>query len=307
MRYIITGGSGLIGTALTESLANDKNEVIVLSRSPEWVVGLPPGAKAVAWDGKSATGWGHLADGAEAIINLAGENIAGEIPFGVSFTAKRKKAIAESRLKAGKAVVEAVSAAKNKPRVIVQASAMGYYGPSTGQEITEVHPAGSDFLAQVCQDWEESTSAVESMGIRRIIIRTGLVLSASGGILPWMALPFKLFIGGPIGTGKQIVSWIHLEDEIAAIRFLMDKVEAKGIYNLTAPQPLSNKEFGKAIGRTLGRPWFFPNPGFIFKLAFGEAATLFLDGQNVVPAALIKEGFEFKFPDADKCLADLLG
>lgn len=305
MKVIITGGSGLIGTALTASLARDGHEVIVLSRNPDWVVGLPKGARTVEWDGKTAQGWGHLADGADAIVNLAGESIAGDIPFGVRWTAKRKQRITASRVNAGKAVVEAVRAAKVKPGVVIQASGVDYYGTSNGDENLEDSPAGDSFLAEVCKVWEASTAEVEDLGVRRVIIRSALVLDDRGGVLPWMVLPFQLYLGGPLGNGKQQVSWIHIDDEIAAIRFLIETESAAGVYNLSAPDPLPYKEFGRVIGRALGKPAFFPTPGILFKIAFGEAATLLLDGQKVLPQRLEEAGFEFSFPEARLALADL--
>lgn len=306
MKVIITGGSGLIGRALTESLTKDQHEVVILSRNPSWNVGLPSGAKAVGWDGKTSAGWGELVDGADVLINFAGESIAGNIPFGVRWSKNRKKRILNSRKNAGKAVVEAIEKANKKPDVVIQASAIGYYGPSAGIDITEFSSAGSDFQAEVCKQWEDSTQKVESMGVRRITVRTALVLSDKGGILPYFALPFKLFIGGPIGSGKQYVSWIHIDDEIAAIRYLIDEKSAQGAYNLSAPNPLPNKDFGKEIAKALGRPALIPAPGFIFKIAFGEASTLLLDGLKVLPAKLLTTGYQFLYPDASTALQNLL-
>jgi hypothetical protein len=307
MRIIITGGSGLIGRALTASLAADKHEVIVLSRDPEWVVGLPKGARAVQWDGRSAAGWGSLADGADAIVNLAGESVAGESILSMRWTAARKKRILESRLNAGKAVVEAVRSAKNKPKVLIQSSAVGYYGPRNGADLEEDAPAGNDFLANVCKQWEAATAEVEKLGVRRAIIRTGVVLSTEGGVLPLQMLPFKLFAGGPIGSGAQAYPWIHIADEVGAIRFLIETEAASGVFNLTAPEPLNNKEFGQVLGRVMGRPAFIPTPGFVFKIAFGEVSTLLLDGQRPIPSRLTGLGYQFKFPAAEAALRDLLG
>lgn len=306
MKVIITGGSGLIGRSLTESLVNDQHEVIILSRNPNWIIGLPAGVLSIPWDGKTSNGWADLVDGADAIINLAGESIAGEIPFGVRWTKKRKKDILNSRIDSGNAVVEAIEKAKNKPEVLIQASAIGYYGPSAGIDITEFSSGGSDFQAKVCKQWEDSTSKVESMGVRRVVLRTALVLSDKGGILPWFALPFKLFVGGPLGSGKQYVSWIHIDDEIAAIKYLLEEKSAQGVYNLAAPEPLPNKTFGKKIGEILGRPAFIPAPGFVFKIAWGEASTLVLDGLKVLPEKLTTSGYKFLYPDASSALNNLL-
>jgi uncharacterized protein (TIGR01777 family) len=301
MRIIITGGAGLIGQALTNNLTADGHEVIVLSRTPEKVTHLPNGAKAERWDGRTATGWGHLADGAEAIVNLAGESLASG-----RWSAERNQRIRVSRLDAGRAVVEAVEMAERKPKVVIQASAVGYYGPRGSEEITEENSAGNDFLAQVCVDWEASTASVESLGVRRAIIRTGAVLSPENGALPQMMLPFKFFVGGPIGSGQQWFSWIHLADEATAIRYLIDNENAAGPFNLSAPIPLTNAEFSRVLGRVLKRPAIMPTPGFAVRLVFGEMSTVVLDGQRVIPQRLQQLGFTFRFPEAEAALRDLL-
>lgn len=306
MRVIITGGTGLIGKALANSLAHDHHEVIVLSRNPNRTNGLAAGVKVVTWDARSAQGWGELADGAGAIVNLAGESIAGEGFPPSRWTGARKRSILESRVNAGKAVLEAIRNAKNKPAVLVQSSAVGYYGTfEDDRDVTENDPAGSDFLADTCKTWEATTAEVEKWGVRRVLLRTGVVLSTKGGALPLQALPFKLFAGGPLGNGKQQMPWIHLEDEVAAIRFLMENPEASGPFNLSAPNPLSNAAFGKALGKALGRPSFFPTPGFVFQLAFGELSMLLLKGQRAVPRRLSELGFQFKYPQAEAALRDL--
>ena len=207
MRTIITGGSGLIGRALAAELAAAEHEVIILSRTPGRVSGLPAGVRAAGWDGRTAEGWQDLADGATAIVNLAGESIAAG-----RWTAARKRRIAASRQQAGAAVVQAVAGATTRPQVVIQASAVGYYGPRGDETITEDSAAGDDFLAQVCVPWETSTEEVERLGVRRAIIRTGIVLSRDGGALPRMMLPFRLFSGGPLGSGRQGFPWIHHAD-----------------------------------------------------------------------------------------------
>jgi len=300
MRVIITGGRGLIGRALAENLAKDGHEVIVLSRNPEAAKNLPKGVRAEKWDGKSAQGWGKFVNGADAIVNLAGATISER------WSDARKREIRESRVNAGKAIVEAVKSVEKKPHVVIQSSAVGYYGPRGAEEITEDSGAGNDFLAGVCKDWETSTAQLEALGVRRVIIRTGVVLDKNGGALPRMVTPIRLFVGGPLGSGKQYFPWIHLQDEVAAIRWLSDNPNAKGVYNLSAPRPLTNKEFTQAIGKVLGRPTFMPIPAFAMQAMFGEMSTLLLDGQREVPARLIKEGFKFKFADAAAALRDVL-
>nr|WP_290669254.1 TIGR01777 family oxidoreductase [Ardenticatena sp.] len=302
MRILITGGTGLIGRALAADLARDGHEAIVLSRTPERYAGqLPPGVRAERWDGRTADGWGDLADGADAIVNLAGENIASG-----RWTAERKRRIRESRLHAGQAVVQAVEAATAKPRVVVQASAVGYYGPCGDEIITEDHPPGNDFLADVCVAWEASTAAVEAHGLRRPIIRTGVVLSREGGALPRMLPPFKLGLGGPLGSGRQWFPWIHIRDEVRAIRFLIEHPEAHGPYNLSAPTPVIDAEFTKALGRVLNRPALIPVPALVLKLLFGEMATVLLDGQRAIPHRLQEAGFTFTFEQVEHALRDLL-
>lgn len=309
MRVIITGGTGLIGRALTNSLAADGHEVIILSRTLDRATKLPKGARAVQWDGRTASGWDSLADGADAIVNLAGESIAGESLFPIllrRWSSKRKRAILHSRLNAGQAVVQAIEAAAKKPRVLIQSSAVGYYGTLNTDELTEEAPYANDFLARTCFDWEMSTSHAEVLGVRRAVIRSGLVFSARGGILPVMILPFKFFAGGRLGSGRQWTSWIHIDDEIGAIRFLIDNPNARGAFNLTAPHPLTNAEFSKIIGRVMRRPSFLPAPGFALKLALGEKSSLVLEGQRPLPKRLLQMGFTFKFPEAEAALRDLL-
>ena len=306
MLVIITGGSGLIGRALTDSLAKDGHEVIILSRSPERVSGLPADAKAILWDGKSIDGWGDLVDGSQAIVNLAGASIAGDSFIPSRWTAERKHHIRESRINAGKAVVAAVDAAVNKPEVVIQSSAIGYYGPHEDEIIDESFPAAGDYLASVCVDWEASTAAVEEQGVRRVIIRSGLLFTAQGGIFTRLQLPFKLFVGGPMGSGNQYYSWIHMQDGIAAIRTLIEKKEAQGPYNLSAPNPVTSRQFGVTMGAVMGRPSVMPVPGFALKMALGEVSMTALEGQRVIPKRLQELGFDFKYPDLEDALLEIV-
>ena len=310
MRVIITGGTGLIGRALTESLVSAGHEVIILSRAPEKAATLPKGARAERWDGRTADGWGRLADGADAIVNLAGENIGGENMWALvtkRWTPDRKQLIRDSRVNAGAAVTEAVQAAQRKPHVVIQSSAVGYYGAHHDEEITEETPPGPDPMAQICLDWEAATAKVEAMGVRRAVIRTaGMVLSTHGGTLPFMMLPFKLFVGGPLGSGKQWISWTHIADEVRAIRFLIENPAASGAFNLCAPNPLRNADFGRVLGRVMRRPSYFPVPAFAMRLMMGEKATLVLEGQRQVPKRLQQMGFVFQFPEAEAALRDLM-
>jgi uncharacterized protein (TIGR01777 family) len=307
MRVIITGGTGLIGRALAESLVADSHEVIILSRSPDQAHGLPAGVKVVGWDGRTAEGWGHLAEGAGAIVNLAGANLAGESFFPSRWTDERKALIRDSRAWAGQAVVEAVEQADKKPEVVIQASGVGYYGAHGDEPVTEDYPAGTDFGARLASDyWEPGTEPVEGMGVRRVIIRTAPVLSMEGGALPRQLLPFRLFVGGPMGSGKQWYSWIHIEDQVSATRFLIENEKASGPFNLAAPNPLTNAGFAKVLGKVMRRPSFVPVPGFALKMAFGEVADILLEGQRAIPQRLIDLGFQFQFPEAEAAVRDLL-
>lgn len=310
MNILITGGTGLIGRALSAALLEDGHNITVLTRNPEkGRDGLPSGVIPEKWDGRTAEGWSHLIEETDAVINLAGQSIAGESLTAIlarRWTEDQKNRIKQSRVDAGQALAEAIKGAKKKPEVLIQASAVGYYGPRGDEDIPESTGTGSDFLAKVCQAWEDSTLEVGQMGVRRAVIRSGLVFTPKGGILPIMLLPFRLFAGGPLGSGKQAISWIHIQDQIDAIRFLIENQDAQGTYNLTAPNPVSNAEFGRITGRVLRRPYWIPVPSFALKLVLGEKASLVLDGQRTVPHRLLEAGYEFKFKELDKALEDIL-
>jgi len=307
MRVIITGGTGLIGRALSANLAADGHEVVVLSRAPERARGLPAGVRAERWDGRTADGWAALADGADAIVNLAGANISGGGLFPRRWTDERKRLIRESRLNAGRAVVDAVRQTSRKPRAVIQASGISVYGPRGDEPIAEDGPPGQDFLAGfAAHEWEPSTAPVEAMGVRRAVIRSGIVLGKTDAALRPMLLQFRLFAGGPIGSGKQWLSWIHPTDEARAIRFLIENQSATGPFNLTAPQAVTNAQFARTLGRVMGRPCWLPLPGSAMKAAFGEMADLLLTGQRGVPRRLLDLGFQFRFPELEGALRDIL-
>ena len=307
MRVLITGGTGLIGRALFENLIADGHEAIVLSRSPEQARNLPAGVRVEGWDARSAGGWGHLADGADAIVNLAGSSIAGEGFFPSRWTDEQRRLIRESRLNSSRAVVEAVAQAQHKPRVVILASGVGYYGYRGDETLTEEAEPGDDWAARfTAEEWEPSTASVEQMGVRRVVARIGVVLSTEDGALPRLLLPFRLFLGGPMGSGKQWISWIHLEDQARALRFLIENEEARGAINITAPNPVTNGQLAKAIGGAMGRPSWIPVPGFAMRLAFGEVADVVLQGQRAVPKRLLDLGFDFRCPNAEAALEDLL-
>ncbi|HEY62697.1 MAG TPA: TIGR01777 family protein [Anaerolineae bacterium] len=310
MKILISGGSGLIGRALTRSLLNDDHHVTVLSRNPTRSASiLPKGVALQQWDGVSLGSWQHVVSESDAVIHLAGESIAGENLAAIltrRWTSKTKARILESRVQSGHVLLEAIRKAKRRPSIFIQASAVGYYGPRGTEEITEETSPGEGFLAQVCQKWEASIAELESMGVRRVVIRTGLVLSAEGGILPMMLLPFRFYMGGRLGDGLQGIPWIHIQDEVDAIRFLGISNHARGAYNLSAPHPVSDREFARIAGLVLHRPNIFLVPAFALKAVLGEKSMLVLDGQYAVPNRLIKAGYTFHYEQLEPALRQLL-
>jgi uncharacterized protein (TIGR01777 family) len=300
MKILISGGTGFIGTALMRSLLFDEHSVSILSRNPQ-KSNLPSGVKIIGWDGQSTKGWLNDFESVDAVVNLAGETV-GRWPWNDA----RKQAILESRVKAGKVMTEAFQLAKKKPAILVQASGIGYYGPQGDQIVSEVSSAGDDFMANVASSWESSSLSVDNIpGVRRIIIRTSLVLDSREGVLPLMALPVRMFAGGPLGNGRQGVSWIHIEDEVRAIRFLLQQETSQGAYNLSSPNPVSNAIFIQKLSQVLRRPYWVPTPAFALKLTLGEMSTLLLDGQYVMPTRLIESGFKFKYENVYEALRNL--
>jgi uncharacterized protein (TIGR01777 family) len=304
-RVIVTGGTGFIGRRLTQRLVEKGYEVICLTRNVDRAREEGEGGiriKLVRWDAKSAVGWGGYAEGASAIVNLAGESLASG-----RWNKKRRRRILQSRLRAGKAVADAVKSARKKPSAVIQASAIGFYGNRGDEELDENSTSGTGFLPQVTRKWEKATADVEANGVRRSVIRTGLVLGEKGGALPRLALPFRFFLGGPLGSGQQWISWIHIEDEVKAIIYLMEHPALAGVFNLTAPHPLRNRDFSKKLGMVLKRPSWMPVPGFLLRLIFGQKAEeTILSGQKVMPVRLVEAGYEFVFPEAGNALADIL-
>jgi uncharacterized protein (TIGR01777 family) len=300
MNVLISGGSGFIGSALAKSLLASGHQAWILSRNPEFSASTD-GINWVKWDGRTSQGWLDIFERMDAVVNLAGETV-GSWPW----NEKRKQKILESRLLAGQAISMAYRLATRKPPVLIQSSGIGYYGPLGEERVDETQSAGGDFIAQVARQWENSSQTVESYaGVRRVIIRTSLVLDAQRGVLPLMALPVKFFAGGPLGSGKQGVSWIHIDDEVAAIRFLLEHPLANGVFNLSAPLPVSNADFVRMLARTLGRPYWIPAPAFVLRLALGQMSTLLLDGQFVIPKRLQELGFKFQYEDPEKAFKAL--
>ena len=302
MKVIVSGGSGLIGRALVESLAADGHQATVLSRSPERLRELPEGVTAAGWDARSAEALTPLIAGADAVVHLAGAGIADG-----RWSDERKRRIRDSRVHSSAAMAAAIKAAEPRPSVFLQGSAVGFYGPRGDETLTEDSAPGDDFLARVCLEWEAASAAVEELGVRRAALRTGVVLAREGGALPKMLLPFKLFAGGPAGSGRQYMPWIHIADEVGAIRFLLESPEGRGPFNLTAPEPLTNKEFSRVLGRVLGRPSFMPAPAFALRLALGEMSKILLEGQRALPRRLEQAGYRFKYPSLEEALTALLG
>jgi uncharacterized protein len=302
MRIVITGGSGLIGRAVAREMGGAGHEIVVLTRDTSKAGELPPNTRAVQWDGRTGAGWSSLLDGGTAIVHLAGEGIAEG-----RWTDEKKRRIRSSRVDSGHAVLDAIRQAKEAPRALLQGSAVGYYGPCGEELVTEDHPPGRDFLGEVCVEWEASTAEAEGLGVRRALLRTGIVLSPDGGALPKMALPFRMGVGGSLGSGRQWFPWIHVADEVGAIRFLLERDDARGPFNLTAPEPLTNRDFSRELGRALHRPSFAFAPGFALRLALGELADSLLNGQRAVPRRLLELGYVFRYPEAPAALHNLLG
>jgi uncharacterized protein (TIGR01777 family) len=306
MNMVIAGGSGLIGRELTSALTQNGDEVTILSRFPEKVIDMPRGAKAVQWNGKNLDNWVKVINNAQVVINLTGENLSGNGILPSRWTQARKKRIIQSRIDSGRILAKAIEIANKKPSVFIQASGINYYKMYADKSITEEDEAGNDFLGNLSIEWEASSAAVESMGVRRVVIRNGVVLSNRGGALPSLTLPFKLFVGGKLGSGDQIYSWIHIKDIVSAIIFLIQNDRANGPYNLTSPNPVSNSEFGRTIAKVLKRPYYFTIPSIVMRLAFGEVASVVLTGQKVIPQKLIESGYEFKFSNLEDTLYDIL-
>ena len=316
MRVVIAGGTGLIGSALARRLQREGREVIVLTRSAA-ASGVGGGGGAgvgdgplryVAWTaapvgpGEPRPPWWEVVAGAAAVVNLAGASIAAG-----RWTPRQKQRIRESRLQATRALVQAIEAAEPRPAVLVSGSAVGYYGPRGDEVVDEATPAGDDFLSRVCVAWEAEARKAAVAGVRVALVRTGLVLAREGGALPRLVLPFRLGAGGPLGSGRQWMPWIHLDDLVALLVFLIERPGLEGPFNGTAPNPVRNRDFARSLGRVLGRPSWLPAPAFALRLALGEMAdALLLSGQRAVPRRAQQAGFRFRFPEVEPALRDLL-
>jgi uncharacterized protein len=291
MRIVVSGGTGFLGQALVNALRSAGHSVMVLTRRPRREGDL-------LWSPDASSGsWVAAIHAADAVINLAGEGIADR-----RWSASRKNAILGSRVTATRAIAGALREAARPAAVFLSGSAIGLYGNRGDEIVTEQTPAGRDFLARVCVEWEHEAAAAADV-TRVVLLRSGIVLGREGGALPRMALPFRFFAGGPIGSGRHYVSWIHRSDWVALVMWAIQRATTAGPLNLTAPEPVRNRDFAHTLGRVMHRPALVPTPALALQLAFGELAdTALLASQRVVPALAMAEGFEFQYPQLEGAL-----
>jgi uncharacterized protein (TIGR01777 family) len=309
MRIVIAGGSGFLGSPLAETYAEDGHDVRVLTRSlvsgdsrHESGTGVP-GITRVGWKPDGQTGpWAGVISGADAIINLAGESIGTR-----RWKPQRKAELRDSRILSTRSLATAIRAAAEPPAVFISASGIDYYDSASPEPKTEQSPAGRSFLAQLCEDWEAEARRAQRDGLRVVTTRSGIVLERSGGPLVEMMRPFKLFAGGPLGSGRQYISWIHRLDWIEMVRWIVQTPEASGAINVTAPQPVTSREFARALGHALKRPSLMPAPAFALKIALGEFADYLLTGQRVVPARAQALRYHFRYPEIDIAFRGIFG
>jgi uncharacterized protein len=306
-RIILTGATGLIGRKLYAALQQQGYEVTVFSRSPERArAALPGAADYVAWSPGPVGPWASALEGAYGVVHLAGAAIS-EGLIGPRWTDEYKAEILNSRVLGTRGLVEAIGGLANKPAVFACASAVGYYGYRDATPLDERAPPGSDFVAEVCVAWENEAARVEEFGVRRVSVRTGLLLDPEAGVLPQIMLPFKLFTGGPVQPGTQYYSWIHPADEIALWLLALADERASGPLNATAPTPQTNREFSATLGKVLNSPSWLTVPEFSLRIALGEMADLVTKGQRVLPKKALELGYQFKFSELEAALRDLLG
>jgi hypothetical protein len=298
MKVLITGGLGFIGTQLSLRLLQKGHEITVVDRSPGRKPPAPAEVRVIAADTARPGPWQEALTRQDAVINLAGVSIFRR------WTDEAKKAIRESRILATRNLVDAFP--EGAGRVLVSASAVGYYGPRGDETLSEEAGPGNDFLATLCREWEGQAMEAASKGARVVITRLGIVLGKTGGALGQMIPAFKRFAGGPLGTGGQWFSWIHMEDLLGAMEFVLEKEEIRGPANLTAPNPVRNKDLALVLGRLLHRPSHLRTPGFLLRLAMGELGSVLLEGQRVIPAALLRHGYAFRYPDIEAALREVL-
>lgn len=296
MTVVLAGGSGFLGSRLRAELERGGHRVLNLTRSPR-----PDRPGDIAWQPDGAPGQlsPHL-EGVDAVVNLAGENIAATF-----WSEARKAKLRESRLRATRTIVRAIAMCQRPPKALINGSAVGYYGAHGDETVTERTPPGSDFLAQLCVDWEHEARAVAAPETRLAIVRSGLVLGANGGALKKMILPFKLGLGATLGSGDQYMPWIHVDDWVALVIWLAGTERAAGAFNACAPAPVTNRDFTRTLGRVLRRPAVFHAPAVVLRLALGEMAGMLLTGQRVLPAAAEELGFRFTYRELEPALRSL--
>ena len=305
MKVAIAGATGFVGSRLVERLHSEGHSVMVLARNSErarrvFPASAYPNLEIVAYTPAESGEWQNLIAGCDGVVNLAGVPIAEE-----RWTAARQQAILDSRKLTTAKLAEAIALANPKPSVLVSASAIGYYGTSETAEFDENSSAGNDFLAAVCKDWETAAQPVKNAGTRLAILRFGIVLG-KGGALAKMLPPFKLFAGGPIGTGKQWFSWIHRDDVVNLILYALQNPQVEGVLNATAPNPVRMSELCQTLGAVLQRPSWLPVPGFALELLLGDGAKVVLEGQKVLPKRTLASGFQYQYPNLKSALEEIL-
>jgi uncharacterized protein len=302
MKIAIAGATGFVGSRLVEQLQAQGHQIVILTRSPEQASNRFGAAAVVGYNPLKSGEWQSAIDGCDAVINLAGEPIAEK-----RWTPAQKRVMLESRQVGTEKIVEAIEKATNKPSVLINASAIGYYGTSETSKFDETSPAGSDFLAEVCTKWEAAAQAASASGTRVAILRLGIVLGENGGALGKMLAPFSAFVGGPIGSGKQWFSWIHRDDVVKLIITALTDPNMRGVYNATAPNPVTMTDFAQTLGTVMNRPSWLPVPNFALEALLGEGAIVVLQGQQVTPNNTLAQGFQFQYPTLKPALAAILG
>ena len=297
MKIAVTGATGLIGAALGERLRQEGNDVLVITRRENPSSPFP----VVHWNPERGELDTRSLEGVDAVVHLAGETIAER------WTPEKKERIRTSRVAGTRFLVDGLKRLSKRPSVLIGSSAVGFYGNRGDEVLDEGSPPGTGFLPEICQAWEAEVARASELGMRAVRLRTGIVLSTKGGALAKMLLPFKLGLGGPVGSGSQWMSWIHIDDVVGGYHFALHHSDLSGVANLTTPQPVRNADFTRALGRALRRPAFLPAPGFALKLIFGEMAQdLLLDGQRVLPRRLESAGYKFQHTGVDDALADVV-
>jgi uncharacterized protein (TIGR01777 family) len=302
MRIVIAGGSGFLGTALTRALTAEGHDVVILTRQAPPAASPQPHTTFVRWTPDGTTGsWSQALDGATAVINLAGESIAAR-----RWSPAQKQKLRDSRMLATRSLTAAIRQAARAPGAFISGSAVGYYGDRGEETLTEASGPGHDFLAGLAQEWEAAATDVAQL-TRVALVRTGIVLDRRGGALPKMLPPFQMFVGGPLGTGTQYMPWIHKDDWVRLVSWIVTAEGARGPVNATSPGPVTNAEFSKALGRVLKRPSLLPAPAFALRFALGEMAdALLLSGQRALPVRATDLGFTFRYSNIDEALANVL-